>query len=86
MAQLTVIEVADAPKRPTTPKGLRDRMAQYENYVMGVKKGQVGKLIPSDGESSRAVAVRVSRAGKRIRRPLDVWSVGGAVYFRPAAP
>jgi hypothetical protein len=57
-------------------------MAEYEGYVASLKKGQAGRLIPSDGESPRAVALRVTRAAQRLARPMDVWVLDGAVYFR----
>ncbi len=56
-------------------------MAEYERYAGGVKAGQVGKLSPTGGESTRSVAVRISRAGKRIGRPIEAWVADGAVYF-----
>lgn len=83
MAEFAVIKRSDAPRRPTSPGRLRARMAEYEDYVASLKKGQAGKLVPGDGESVRAVAVRVTRAAKRIARPTEVWTVDGAVYFRP---
>jgi len=57
-------------------------MAEYEGFVNGVKKGQVGRLSPSSGETLRAVAVRVSRAGKRLKRSVNVWYGDEAVYFK----
>lgn len=81
MAEFSVIDVARAPQPKKTPRSLARRMAEYDAYVSSVKKGQVGKLSPSAGESPRAVAVRVSRAGKRLGHSIDVWVVDGAVYF-----
>jgi hypothetical protein len=57
-------------------------MREYEQYVTSVKGGQVGKLAPAKNESSRGVALRVSRAGKRIGKSVDTWVVDGVVYFR----
>jgi hypothetical protein len=59
-------------------------MAEYEDYVASLKKGQAGKLVPTDGEAARALALRVSRAAKRLGRPLEVWTAEGAVYFKLA--
>jgi len=61
-------------------------MADYERYVATPLKGQVGKLVPGATETSRAVAVRVTRAGKRTGRTTQTWVVDGVVYFkaRPA--
>lgn len=82
MAEFAVIKRSEAPRRPTTPGPLRSRMAEYEGYVASLKKGQAGKLVPAGDESLRAVALRVSRAGQRLARPIEVWTVDGAVYFR----
>ena len=79
MATFSVIDAAQAPR----PRGrLVARMAQYEGFVNGVKNGKVGQLSPSSAETPRAVAVRVSRAGKRLGRSVDVWVMDGAVYFK----
>ncbi len=83
MAEFAVVKASQAPRRPTIPARLRARMAEYEVYVVSVKKGQAGKLVPDDDETSRAVAVRVTRAARRRAKPMDVWTADGAVYFRP---
>jgi hypothetical protein len=57
-------------------------MREYEQYVGAVKGGQVGKLAPAKNESPRGLALRVSRAGKRIGKSVDTWVVDGSVYFR----
>ena len=59
-------------------------MAEYESFVNGVKKGQVGKLSPSAGETARGVALRITRAGTRIGRSVDAWVADGVVYFKLA--
>ncbi len=58
-------------------------MAEYERYVTAPRKGQVGKLVPAGTETSRAVAVRVTRAGKRAGRAMETWVLDGVVYFKP---
>ena len=82
MATFTVLDAAKAPKQPPKRSPLAARMAEYERYVGGVKSGQVGKLVPAEGESTRSVAVRVSRAGKRSGCPVETWVDAGAIYFR----
>ncbi len=82
MATFSVIDTAQAPRRPRQSGRLAARMAEYEGFVNGVKKGQVGKLSPSTGDTVRGVALRVSRAGKRLDRAVDTWVVDGVVYFK----
>jgi hypothetical protein len=56
-------------------------MREYEKFVEGVPSGRVGKLVPSRGETSRGVALRVSRAGKRMNKSINTWVVDDTVYF-----
>lgn len=81
MAEFSVIKEADAP-RPTRQTGrLAIRMREYEKFVDGVSSGKVGKLVPSRGETPRGVALRVSRAGKRMNKAINTWVVDDTVYF-----
>ena len=57
-------------------------MREYEGFITSVKSGQVGKLTPAKGESARGIALRVSRAAKRVNRTADTWIADGAVYFK----
>lgn len=81
MAEFTVIKESEAP-RPTRQTGrLAARMREYEKFVEGVPAGRVGKLTPSRGETPRGVALRVSRAGKRMNKSINTWVVDDTVYF-----
>jgi len=83
MATFSTIDAAKAPPRPGTPSVLRHRMAEYEGYVLGVKPGQAGKLVPSRGESPNAVSRRVLSAAKRLGRSVSAWrDADGTVYFK----
>lgn len=85
MAEFTVIREADAP-RPTRQTGrLAARMREYEKYIEGVPTGRVGRLSPSRGETPRGVALRISRAGKRLNKTVSTWVVDGVVYFNVVA-
>ncbi|MEX0781791.1 MAG: hypothetical protein WD557_04010 [Dehalococcoidia bacterium] len=82
MAEFAVIKQSQAPRRPTTPGPLRARMAQYEDYVASLRKGEAGRLVPTDGEAARGLALRVTRAATRLGRPVEVWTAESAVYFK----
>ena len=56
-------------------------MREYEKFVDSVPAGKVGKLVPAKGESSRGIALRVSRAGKRAGKSVNTWVVDETVYF-----
>ncbi|MCB1694361.1 MAG: hypothetical protein KDI19_16430 [Pseudomonadales bacterium] len=82
MAEFSVVPEREAPK-PTRQTGrLAARMREYETFVTSVKAGQVGKLTPAKGESARGIALRVSRAAKRINKAADTWIADGSVYFK----
>ena len=82
MATFSVIEAAKAPPQPKPYSTSRARQAQYDAFVAGVKKGQVGQLRPSDDETARGVALRISRAGTRTDKAVQAWVVDGVVYFK----
>ena len=73
---LIALQMSMQIKEDFTKHSLGDRLitrAKYglfapmpSKYVEQVKSGQVGKLSPSRGESPRGIALRVSRAGKRV--------------------
>ena len=84
MAQFAVIDRAKAPAQPVRPNGTsQNRMRQYETYVLGIKKGQAGRLVPTEPETSRGIAHRVTRAAKRAGASIETWVADGAVYFAP---
>jgi hypothetical protein len=58
-------------------------MREYDSFVGQVKRGQIGRLEPEEGETARAVSYRISRAGKRIGITVQTWVVDDIVYFRP---
>jgi hypothetical protein len=82
VATFSVIDASKAPPRTKASGRLKARMAQYDGFLAGVKKGQVGTLTPEANETVRGVALRISRAGKRVGTPVDAWAVDGVVYFK----
>lgn len=83
MAEFSVIKESEAPRPQRQTRGLALRMREYEDYVAQVARGKVGRLSPSNGETPRALALRVSRAGTRIGKPITTWISDGAVFFAP---
>ena len=81
MAEFRVIKEADAPRPARQTGRLAARMREYEKHVEEVKRNTVGELTPSRGESPRGIALRVSRAGKRVGKSVNTWVVDGVVYF-----
>ena len=83
MATFTVVNEKDAPKPlKAAANSSKRRKAEYDSYLKALKKGQVGKLAPSGGESTRAIGSRISRAAGRAGVTTEVWAVDGFVYFR----
>lgn len=62
---------------------LAQRMREYDEYILMLKGDEAGMLqpAPDDDESVRGLALRISRAGKRLGKKLDVRSTDKAVYF-----
>lgn len=81
MAKFAKIARKDAPEPLRQSGRLSSRMRQYEDYVRGLKSGEVGKLVPDSGETTRGVALRVSRAAKRANVNIATWVVDNVVYF-----
>ncbi len=81
MAEFSVVKESEAPKQTTYPNAIKKRMAAYESYVGQVGKGKVGKLEPTQAETTRALALRISRAGVRSGKTVRTWVVDGAVFF-----
>ena len=54
-------------------------MVEYDGYVSQVGARQVGCLALEDGEAARGVALRISRAGKRLGKDVETWVVDGKV-------
>jgi hypothetical protein len=83
MASFELITEQRAPKGPATASALSRRMREYEGFVTAVKRGQTGKLVPSDGETAASVRLRVARAARRVGKPIQTWTVEDTVYFKP---
>lgn len=82
MVEFTVLKKGQAPRPARQTGRLGARMREYETYVTSLKGDEEGKLMPSTGETPRGVALRISRAAKRIGKSVDTWVVDGVVYFR----
>jgi hypothetical protein len=81
MAKFSKIARKDAPEPARQSGRLNVRMRQYEEYVRSLKSGEVGKLVPDSGETTRGIALRVSRAAKRGSMSVKTWVVDSIVYF-----
>jgi hypothetical protein len=83
MAEFTIIPEKEAPRpRAVGSAHLARRMLEYERYVAELRPGDVGKLKPGPHETSRALILRIDRAGNRIGKPVQAWQADGAVYYR----
>ncbi|GMV85773.1 MAG: hypothetical protein AMXMBFR80_16280 [Dehalococcoidia bacterium] len=81
MAEFTVIKESEAPRPARQTGRLAARMREYEKYIEAVPNGKVGRLTPSRGETARGIALRISRAAKRMGKTSNTWVVDGVVYF-----
>lgn len=82
MAKFSKIPESQAPA-PTRQSGrLAARMREYEEYVLSLKAGEVGRLVPEATETARGLALRVGRAASRIGRKTRTWLDKNIVYFK----
>ena len=81
MVKFAKVAASAAPGPIRKTGSLTARMRQYEEYVNAVMPDEAGKLTPEKGESPRGVALRVSRAAKRVNKAADTWVRDGSVYF-----
>lgn len=84
MAKFSKIKAEEAPQPSPRSGKLAVRMRQFDEYVQQLEPGQVGKLVPEQNETARGLALRVSRAAKRMQRPVMTWIVKDTLYFAPA--
>ncbi len=86
MATFEIIAPGAAPKPLTTAGRLFTRMREYESYVASIREGEVGRLVPDEGDSAHGLELRVVRAAKRNGKAAESWVVDGVVYFRVTEP
>lgn len=82
MATLVVIPSTEAPRPPRPVRAHDLSMKAFEDYLMQVKAGKVGRLVPNEeGETPRGLSLRVNRAARRMNKTVNTWVVEGVVYF-----
>ncbi len=59
-----------------------NRISEFERFVLVLGPGEVGRLVPTDGETSRSVRRKIKGAAERLNILVAVRTVEGAVYFR----
>lgn len=86
MATFEIISPNAAPKPMTAAGRLFARMREYESYISSIREGQVGRLVPDEGDSAHGLELRIVRAAKRNGKAAETWVVDGIVYFRVTEP
>lgn len=81
MAKFTVVKRSDIPAATKQSGRLAARMREYDRYIDNLKPDEGGKLTPTEGETARGIALRISRAAKRKGRNADTRIVDNTVYF-----
>ena len=79
MVQFSKLRASAAPRRMNQTGSVR--MRQYEDFVKEVGPDEAGKLTPEGDETTRSLAMRVSRAAKRVGKTANTWTRDGVVYF-----
>jgi len=81
MVQFSTVKASAAPSPMQQTGRASVRMRQYEDFVNAVGSDEAGKLTPEEGETTRSLAMRVSRAAKRVGKTANTWTRDNAVYF-----
>ena len=79
MVQFSTVKASAAPMRTNQTGAVR--MRQYEDFVNDVGPDEAGKLTPEGDETTRSLAMRVSRAAKRVGKTANTWTRDDTVYF-----
>jgi len=82
MAKFSKIPESQAPTPARQSGRLAARMHEYEEHVLSVKAGEVGRLVPEAGETARGLALRVGRAAGRVNKKARTWVDKNVVYFK----
>lgn len=80
MPNFQVVSVSEATQRSAKPR-TNPFDEEYVGYIERLGAGQAGKLIPSDGETARAIRLCLTRAAKAAGKTLKVVRTGDDVYF-----
>lgn len=81
MAKFSVVKRNEIPAATKQSGRLAARMREYDRYIDNLKTDEGGKLTPTEGETARGIALRISRAAKRKGRNADTRIVDNVVYF-----
>jgi hypothetical protein len=84
MPALVVRESSQVPP-PRKDSASVAQQRLYEGFIREVGANNVGELDLGDGEETRPVKTRLTRAAKRIGTELQIWDADGKVYFKNAA-
>ena len=80
MAQFDMLTVDEARGRLTSSKQSKIR-AQYLAYVAALVPGQVGRLVPEEGEPVGLVRTRLSTAVRTSGRKVIIRRAGNELLF-----
>lgn len=81
MAKFSVVKRSEIPAATKQSGRLAARMREYDRYIENLKPDEGGKLTPTEGETARGVALRISRAAKRKGRSAETRIIDNAVFF-----
>lgn len=86
MAQFSVITDPDEVARVTALRSkssgrLNARMVEYNDMLVGLPADEVMEVEPDESETVRGLALRFSRAAKRLHMDdVKTWAVNGILY------
>ena len=80
MADFEIVPLVAAMKRAEATRSSR-RVADYRIYLEAISGGRAGLLRPEEGETQRALTLRLQRAAREVGRALSISKCGDGVVF-----
>ncbi|NEL70297.1 hypothetical protein G3V86_24650 [Escherichia coli] len=75
--RIKMIEAAEAPR---SGKPANKGLTEVTELIMTLEAGKVAVITPEKDQSLRGLKSRLTRAGNREGRKVNVWEVEGRIY------
>lgn len=80
MPVFEVLSLSDAMTKASAAKGNR-MVAEYQRYLEALTPGKAGRLQAAEGETLRALALRLRRAAKVTGKNVKIHKAGEELLF-----
>jgi hypothetical protein len=80
MPVFEIVNLADAMTKAAVARGNRV-VAEYQRYIEALSPGKAGRLQAAEGETLRAVTLRLRRAAKLAGKSVKIHRAGEELLF-----